>query len=167
MYRHFENTLEILKTNSHLREIRNIENKNEKYIWFNGKKLLNLSSNNYLGFADNKEITKAFLETVGSTYSLGSASARLLTGNLPIYNELENLLCNLFNKEKSLLFNRYVEELHCGSASIIKTFLLSFNAKYAAKLQTNVVFPTPPLLLNIAIIFTNYTSHNILFINSF
>ncbi|MBO5434590.1 pyridoxal phosphate-dependent aminotransferase family protein [bacterium] len=105
MYRHFENTLEILKTNSHLREIRNIENKNEKYIWFNGKKLLNLSSNNYLGFADNKEITKAFLETVGSAYSLGSASARLLTGNLPIYNELENLLCNLFNKEKSLLFN--------------------------------------------------------------
>lgn len=105
MYENFEQTLEILKTNSHFREIKNIEDKDEKFIWINNKKLLNLSSNNYLGFADNKSITEEFLNSVGSNFSFGSASARLLTGNLPIYKDLETLLCNLFNKDKALLFN--------------------------------------------------------------
>ena len=105
MFKYFENTLDILKQNSHFREIRNIENKDEKFIVFNGKNLLNLSSNNYLGFADNKKITEEFLDEVGNKYSFGSASARLLTGNLPVYNELETLLCDLFNKDKTLLFN--------------------------------------------------------------
>ena len=105
MYDNFEQTLEILKTNSHFREIKNIEDKDEKFIWINNKKLLNLSSNNYLGFADNKSITEEFLNSVGSNFSFGSASARLLTGNLPIYKDLEALLCNLFNKDKALLFN--------------------------------------------------------------
>ena len=105
MYENFEQTLEILKTNSHFREIKNIEDKDEKFIWINNKKLLNLSSNNYLGFADNKSITEEFLNSVGNNFSFGSASARLLTGNLPIYKDLETLLCNLFNKDKALLFN--------------------------------------------------------------
>ena len=38
-------------------------------------------------------------------YSFGSASARLLTGTLPVYKELEDLISNMFNKEKALLFN--------------------------------------------------------------
>ncbi|MBR5555564.1 8-amino-7-oxononanoate synthase [bacterium] len=105
MFKNFEDTLDILKQNSHFREIRNIESKDEKFIVFNGKNLLNLSSNNYLGFADNKKITEEFLDEVGNKYSFGSASARLLTGNLPVYNELETLLCDLFNKDKTLLFN--------------------------------------------------------------
>ena len=35
MYENFEQTLEILKTNSHFREIKNIEDKDEKFIWIN------------------------------------------------------------------------------------------------------------------------------------
>lgn len=101
----YEQILNSLKEHSHFRNIKNFEGKDEKYIYFNGKKLLNLSSNNYLGFADNKEITKEFLEQAGCEYSFGSASARLLTGTLPVYSELENLLAKLFNKEKVLIFN--------------------------------------------------------------
>jgi len=105
MYEDLEKNLNILKENSHYREIRDIDCKYKKYINFKGKTLLNLSSNNYLGFADNEDITKEFLEFVGSSFSFGSASARLLTGNLPVYSGLENVLCDLFQKEKSLLFN--------------------------------------------------------------
>ena len=101
----YEQILNSLKEHSHFRNIKNFEGKDEKYIYFNGKKLLNLSSNNYLGFADNKEITKEFLEQAGCEHSFGSASARLLTGTLPVYDELEKLLANLFNKEKVLIFN--------------------------------------------------------------
>lgn len=97
--------LEDLKEHSHYRNIKNFEEKDEKYIYFKGKKLLNLSSNNYLGFADNKNITELFLDYAGNKYSFGSASARLLTGNLPVYKELEHLITQLFRSDMTLLFN--------------------------------------------------------------
>lgn len=97
--------LENLKENSHFRYIRDFEGKDEKYIYLNGKKLINLSSNNYLGFADNRGVTEEFLNYADCGYSFGSASARLLTGTLPVYTELENLISQMFNKEKTLLFN--------------------------------------------------------------
>ncbi len=105
MYEYYEINLDNLKTLSHFRNIKNFENKDEKYIYINGEKFLNLSSNNYLGFADNKKITEEFLNYAQDKYSFGSASARLLTGTLPVYKELEDLISNMFNKEKTLLFN--------------------------------------------------------------
>lgn len=105
MFESYEKTLTELKQASHLRTISNFERKEGKYIYVNGKKLLNLSSNNYLNFADNEEITKEFLKDTGYKYTFGSASARLLTGTLPIYQELENLICSLFKTDKTLLFN--------------------------------------------------------------
>ncbi|MDR1169005.1 MAG: 8-amino-7-oxononanoate synthase [Heliobacteriaceae bacterium] len=89
----------------YFRTIKDFEKKDGKYIWFKGKKLLNLSSNNYLGFADNRTITERFLNSAGTDYSFGSASARLLTGSLPVYKELENLITDLFKTQSTLLFN--------------------------------------------------------------
>ena len=105
MYETYSQILEELKSKSHFRDLKDYEGKDEKYIYFKGQKLLNLSSNNYLNFADNKEITKEFLDFAGDKYSFGSASARLLTGTLPVYKELEELLSELFGKESSLLYN--------------------------------------------------------------
>ena len=105
MHEDYKNILNELKSHSHFRDLKDFEAKDEKFIYYKGKKLLNLSSNNYLNFADNKKITEKFLTTVGNKYCFGSASARLLTGTLPIYNELENLLSNLYNKEATLLYN--------------------------------------------------------------
>lgn len=105
MYETLQDTLNTLNQHSHLRSIKDFEFKDEKYITFKGKKLLNLSSNNYLGFADNKKITEEFLNFSGGEYSFGSASARLLTGNLPIYKELENTISDLYKKDGTLLFN--------------------------------------------------------------
>ena len=105
MFGQYSETLENLKKHSHFRNIKNYSNKDQKYIYFKDKKLINFSSNNYLGFADNKRITEEFLDFAGTKYSFGSASARLLTGSLPVYNELENLISTMFNKEATLLFN--------------------------------------------------------------
>jgi len=105
MYKTYSDTLNELKTESHFRSIKNFERKEGKYIYIDGKKLLNLSSNNYLGFADNSEITEEFLSYAGMRYSFGSASARLLTGTLPVYEELENLITSLFQSGGTLLFN--------------------------------------------------------------
>lgn len=105
MLEQYKQELNILNNNSHLRSIKDFAQKSGKYITFENKELLNLSSNNYLGFADNEEITQEFLDFAGAKYPLGSASARLLTGTLPVYKELEVLLCELFNKESTLIFN--------------------------------------------------------------
>lgn len=105
MYDNYKEILEELKKHSHFRDLKNFDCKDEKYIYFKGKKLLNLSSNNYLNFADNKQVTEEFLNAVGAEYSLGSASARLLTGTLPVYGELEKLLSDLYGKEAALLYN--------------------------------------------------------------
>lgn len=105
MQENYSEILDHLKANSHFRNIKNFDAKDEKYIFYNGQKLVNLSSNNYLGFADNKKITEEFLNEVGDKYSFGSASARLLTGTLPVYKELEDLISQLFRTEKTLLFN--------------------------------------------------------------
>jgi 8-amino-7-oxononanoate synthase len=105
MYDDYRKILEDLKQKTHFRELKNFEAKDGKFIYYKGKKLLNLSSNNYLNFADNNEITEEFLAQEGSKYSFGSASARLLTGTLPVYAELEELLSSLYGKEKTLLYN--------------------------------------------------------------
>ena len=105
MYDDYKRILEELKSHSHFRNLKNFEKKDEKYIYYKGKKLLNLSSNNYLNIADNQAITQEFLDNVGNRYSFGSASARLLTGTLPVYQELEELLSSLYGKESAFLYN--------------------------------------------------------------
>ncbi len=105
MFEVYENKLGELEKHSHFRFIRDIEKKEGKYIYINGDKLLNLSSNNYLNFADNKEVAENFYAQAGSEYSFGSASARLLTGTLPVYKKLENLITDLYQSGGTLLFN--------------------------------------------------------------
>lgn len=105
MFETYTNTIAELEEHSHLRFIRDIEKKEGKFIYINGKKLLNLSSNNYLNIADNPEILKKFYDDGGDKYSPGSASARLLTGTLPVYKELETLITDMYKSEGTLLFN--------------------------------------------------------------
>ena len=105
MYESYSEILNMLETNSHLRSVKDFTAKDEKYIYFAEKRYLNLSSNNYLALADNRKITDEFLKATGSRYSFGSASARLLTGTLPVYKDLENLLAELYKKDSALLFN--------------------------------------------------------------
>ena len=77
--------------------------KEGKYIFEENKRYLNLSSNDYMGIAENKKILKRFMAI--NEFSLGSASSRLLTGSSYVHAKLECLLAALFHKDKGLLFN--------------------------------------------------------------
>jgi len=73
---------------------------------YNQENLVDFSSNDYLGFASNKNISKKVKERLDSTkYLNGSTGSRLLSGNLEIHEEVENYLSNFFNCPSSLLFN--------------------------------------------------------------
>lgn len=99
--------LDFLKSSGNFRTIKDIQKRENKDIIFNGKKMLNLSSNDYLNLSTKEDLRLEFLEKYSKTdnFLFSSASARLLSGNLPCYNELEESFAKLFNKEKALLFN--------------------------------------------------------------
>lgn len=72
----------------------------------NGQRMLNLSSNDYLGLAADRGLREEFLETLTpDTFLPTSSSSRLLTGNFTGYTELEQELAQLFGTEAALVFN--------------------------------------------------------------
>ena len=67
---------------------------------------VDFSSNDYIGFARNKQIrngTLEFLESVNSKN--GATGSRLISGNHPLYAEFENMLCFFHRSEAALTFN--------------------------------------------------------------
>lgn len=77
-----------------------------RYAVTGGRRMLNLSSNDYLGLADDLELRKAFLGTLTpDTFLPTASSSRLLAGNHPVFEELEETLAHLFGTEAALVFN--------------------------------------------------------------
>jgi len=103
----FLKELENLKNQSQFRQIPDIEAKEGKYIFSEGKKYLNLSSNDYLGLAYDQNLVQEFLDSIKNDKNglFSSASSRLLTGSDKAFTDLERYVAKLFNKERCLLFN--------------------------------------------------------------
>ena len=71
-------------------------------VILNGQRMVNLSSNDYLGLANNISLRKEFLKTITpETFLPTSSSSRLLTGNFTDYQEL----AAMFGTESALIFN--------------------------------------------------------------
>jgi len=90
------------------RNLRSVAHLKDGYCSFEGQKMLNLSSNDYLGLATYEplklEFTKQLLENP-DWLQFGSSSSRLLTGNSNLYDETEGLLKHLYGAEAALFFN--------------------------------------------------------------
>ncbi|WP_425918118.1 8-amino-7-oxononanoate synthase [Acinetobacter sp. TSRC1-2] len=77
-----------------------------RMIEINGQKMLNLSSNDYLGLASDLSLREQFFdETPNELRIMSSSSSRLLTGNFPEYEQLEASLSQAFYGRAALLFN--------------------------------------------------------------
>ena len=103
----YKEKLETLKQNSSFRTIKNIKEKIGKYIIVDDKKMINLSSNDYLNLSTDNNLKLEFIEKYKNhpEFLFSSASARLLTGSSSCYKKLEANFSSLFNKEAALLFN--------------------------------------------------------------
>ena len=75
-------------------------------VLLNGQRMLNLSSNDYLGLSNDISLRKEFLKTLTpETFLPTSSSSRLLTGNFSDYQKLEQQLATMFGTESALIFN--------------------------------------------------------------
>ena len=78
-----------------------------RYVKVFGRKLLNLSSNDYLGLSSDIVLQSDFLSRLckSEKFLMSSSSSRLLTGNFPQYGELELLIADMYRKESALVFS--------------------------------------------------------------
>ena len=98
--------LDELRALDRYRLLLDISTRNGKAIVVNGQSLLNLSSNDYLGLGDDKQMLAGYRQEFSATdHAMTSSSSRLLTGNHPLYNQLEQALAALYGREAALVFN--------------------------------------------------------------
>ncbi|WP_297130373.1 8-amino-7-oxononanoate synthase [uncultured Porphyromonas sp.] len=75
-----------------------------KYVYVSGKKLLNLSSNDYLGLQELSGLAEEYRQSREFRPMMSSSSARLLTGNDRIYQELEQYLAAQYSAPSALVW---------------------------------------------------------------
>ena len=74
-------------------------------VWVerDGKRLLNFSSNDYLGLNHHPALKAAATEAI-ARYGVGSGASRLVTGNHPLFRELELRLARLKGSDDAIVF---------------------------------------------------------------
>ncbi len=96
--------IERLKGSGRYRFFREISSKPDEKVILNGKKVLNLCSNNYLGLSGHPELIKAEMEYCRK-YGCGSTGSRLITGTMTPHIQLEEEVAKLKSTEKAIVFN--------------------------------------------------------------
>ena len=93
---YMQQELQTLKEHSNLRRLPQLTHEGRTVI-ADGRHMLNLSSNDYLGLAADRQLKEEFLQTL--------TPDTFLPGNFGIYEELETELATLFGTETALVLN--------------------------------------------------------------
>lgn len=72
-------------------------------ITIDGRKILNFSSNNYLGLATHPKLCEAARKAIDD-YGVGAGAVRTIIGTMDIHNELERKLAEFKQTEATLVF---------------------------------------------------------------
>jgi len=105
----FEKCLKIYETTQGLREkgyyffFRKLESPQDSEVVVNGKRVIMIGSNNYLGLTIHPRVKEAAIKAV-EKFGSGCAGSRFLNGTLEIHEELELKLARFFRKEAALVF---------------------------------------------------------------
>ena len=81
-----------------------VESEQNPEVMVQGKKMIMLGSNNYLGLTSHPEVKEAAVEAVRK-YGSGCAGSRFLNGTLDIHVKLEEQLAAFFRKDGALMFS--------------------------------------------------------------
>lgn len=100
---YLEKELDQLKEKGLYNTIDILESENGACIIVDGKRMINLASNNYLGFANREELKKACIEAT-ETYGVGAGAVRTINGSLKIHQQLEEKIAEFKGTEAAIAF---------------------------------------------------------------
>ena len=95
--------LEGLKEQGLYNIIRTIESPVDAWTVVDGKRVLNMCSNNYLGFANDERLKAAALKAI-EEYGVGPAAVRSIAGTMSLHEELERKLSEFKHTEDAVSF---------------------------------------------------------------
>src|SRR5580700_6477167 len=84
-------------------KLRVLEDEQAPVCTFDGKKVINLASNNYLGLTTHPKLREAALEAT-KKYGVGSGAVRTIAGTMKIHMELEEKIARFKNVEACVVF---------------------------------------------------------------
>lgn len=102
---YYSKELDRIAADGNLRRLMPVEHTGCEVV-VDGRNLLNLSSNDYLGLGADRELRAEFIAALRpEDFSMTSSSSRLLSGDFPVCEEVESMLAGMFGKEAALAFN--------------------------------------------------------------
>ncbi len=96
--------LDALRQQNLQRELRRVDSAQGTRIQIGGRTLLNFSSNDYLGLANDPLLKEAAIRAV-EKFGAGSGASRLICGSLAPHHELEEALAHFKGAEAALCFS--------------------------------------------------------------
>ncbi len=95
--------LDDLKTRGTYFRLRVLEDEQEPVCTFDGKRVINLASNNYLGLTTHPRLREAAIEATRK-FGVGSGAVRTIAGTMKIHMELEEKIARFKNVEACVVF---------------------------------------------------------------
>lgn len=103
----FQDELQQIESSGLLRQLRSLSASTEGHSVVNGARMLNLSSNDYLGLAVDDALRESFVQSQLPLIGDGlfsASSSRLLSGNHAYYEQVEAQLADMYGRS-ALFFN--------------------------------------------------------------
>ena len=87
-----------------LRRLRRVDSAQDTWLTIDGRRVLLMCSNNYLGLANHPALAAAAVQAAAE-WGVGSGASRLISGSMRLHHQLEDELSALKGSEAALLFS--------------------------------------------------------------
>src|SRR5947208_16415985 len=125
--------LDELKKKGTYFKLRVLEDEQAPVCTFDGKKVINLASNNYLGLTTHPKLREAAIEATRK-YGVGPGAVRTIAGTMKLHMELEEKIARFKNVEACVVFQSGFTA-NAGTVSAIlgkEDFILSDELNHAS-----------------------------------
>ena len=106
-FSYYQDVIRQLQADGLFRSLRRVEpdpHGHSGRVMFEGRSVILLASNNYLGLADHPRIKEAAIAAI-RRYGFGSGASRLISGNGPSHEALEQRIAHFKQTEAALVFS--------------------------------------------------------------
>ena len=100
---YLHDALEDLKSQHQYIQLRILEGEQKPIATIDGKEVINLSSNNYLGLTTHPKLRRAAIDAIRK-YGVGSGAVRTIVGTMKIHMELEEQIARFKGTEACVVF---------------------------------------------------------------